>query len=147
MQNFDFYSPTFFAFGKDREQDAGALVKRFGGTKVLLDAGDVKWSAFAVGVIVAVVLLVYTVLNRAKKARMGYKQASAISQFGKIIVDALYIVVEIIQKLFHGFHAVAEIIYNFKQRIKELALGGIAGKIHALHQSLQVTDLLSESFH
>jgi len=92
MQNFDFYSPTFFAFGKDREQDAGALVKRFGGTKVLLDAGDVKWSAFAVGVIVAVVLLVYTVLNRAKKARMGYKQASAISQFGKIIViDALVI--------------------------------------------------------
>ena len=57
-----------------------------------LDAGDVKWSAFAVGVIVAVVLLVYTVLNRAKKARMGYKQASAISQFGKIIViDALVI--------------------------------------------------------
>ena len=39
MQNFDFYSPTFFAFGKDREQDAGALVKRFGGTKVLLHYG------------------------------------------------------------------------------------------------------------
>ena len=37
--NFDFYSPTYFAFGKDREQDAGALVKRFGGTKVLLHYG------------------------------------------------------------------------------------------------------------
>ena len=34
MDNFNFYSPTYFAFGKDREQDAGALVKRFGGSKV-----------------------------------------------------------------------------------------------------------------
>ena len=39
MNNFDFYSPTFFAFGKDREQDAGALVRRFGGTKVLIHYG------------------------------------------------------------------------------------------------------------
>ena len=39
MNNFDFYSPTYFAFGKDREQDAGALVKRFGGTKVLIHYG------------------------------------------------------------------------------------------------------------
>lgn len=31
MDNFNFYSPTYFAFGRDREQDAGALVKRFGG--------------------------------------------------------------------------------------------------------------------
>ena len=31
MNNFNFYSPTYFAFGKDREQDVGALVKRFGG--------------------------------------------------------------------------------------------------------------------
>ena len=36
MDNFNFYSPTYFAFGKDREQDAGALVKRFGGSKVLI---------------------------------------------------------------------------------------------------------------
>ena len=57
-----------------------------------VDSGDVKWSAFVVGVIVAVLLLVFTVLNRAKKSRMGYKQASALSQFGKIIViDALVI--------------------------------------------------------
>ena len=39
MNNFDFYSPTCFAFGKDRERDAGALVKRFGGTKVLIHYG------------------------------------------------------------------------------------------------------------
>ena len=39
MNNFDFYSPTYFAFGKDRERDAGALVRRFGGTKVLIHYG------------------------------------------------------------------------------------------------------------
>lgn len=39
MNSFDFYSPTYFAFGKDREQDAGALVRRFGGTKVLIHYG------------------------------------------------------------------------------------------------------------
>ena len=45
MNNFNFYSPTFFAFGKDREQDVGALVKRFGagsapgGAKVLIHYG------------------------------------------------------------------------------------------------------------
>jgi len=39
MNNFNFYSPTYFAFGKDREQDAGALVKRFGGKKVLIHYG------------------------------------------------------------------------------------------------------------
>ena len=39
MENFNFYSPTFFAFGKDRESDAGDLVKRFGGSKVLLHYG------------------------------------------------------------------------------------------------------------
>ena len=42
MNNFNFYSPTFFAFGKDRERDTGALVKRFGGgsgAKVLIHYG------------------------------------------------------------------------------------------------------------
>lgn len=39
MENFNFYSPTFFAFGKDRESDCGKLVKRFGGTKVLIHYG------------------------------------------------------------------------------------------------------------
>ncbi|MCR5226069.1 MAG: iron-containing alcohol dehydrogenase [Eubacterium sp.] len=39
MENFTFYSPTFFAFGKDTENQAGELVKRFGGTKVLIHYG------------------------------------------------------------------------------------------------------------
>ncbi len=39
MNNFTFYSPTYFAFGKDSENDAGSLVKRFGGTKVLIHYG------------------------------------------------------------------------------------------------------------
>lgn len=39
MDNFTFYSPTFFAFGKDTENDAGKYVKQFGGTKVLIHYG------------------------------------------------------------------------------------------------------------
>lgn len=39
MENFTFYSPTFFAFGKGTENDAGALIKRFGGNKVLIHFG------------------------------------------------------------------------------------------------------------
>lgn len=39
MENFYFYSPTYFAFGKDRESDCGELVKRFGGSKVLIHYG------------------------------------------------------------------------------------------------------------
>ncbi len=39
MNNFNFYAPTYFAFGKDRESDCGALVSRFGGTKVLIHYG------------------------------------------------------------------------------------------------------------
>lgn len=39
MENFNFYSATFFAFGKDRENDCGELVKRFGGSKVLIHYG------------------------------------------------------------------------------------------------------------
>lgn len=39
MENFNFYSPTFFAFGKGRERDCGSLVKRFGGSRVLLHFG------------------------------------------------------------------------------------------------------------
>lgn len=39
MDNFNFYSPTFFAFGKDRENEAGSFVKRFGGSKVLIHYG------------------------------------------------------------------------------------------------------------
>ena len=39
MNNFTFYSPTYFAFGKDTENETGKLVKRFGGSKVLLHFG------------------------------------------------------------------------------------------------------------
>lgn len=39
MENFDFYAPTYFAFGKDREKDSGSLVKKFGGSKVLIHFG------------------------------------------------------------------------------------------------------------
>ncbi|MBQ8927428.1 MAG: iron-containing alcohol dehydrogenase [Oscillospiraceae bacterium] len=39
MNNFQFYSPTEFVFGKDTEAQAGALVKKYGGTKVLLHYG------------------------------------------------------------------------------------------------------------
>ena len=34
-----FYSPTCFVFGKDTENEAGKMVKRFGGTKVLIHYG------------------------------------------------------------------------------------------------------------
>ena len=39
MNNFTFYAPTFFDFGRDTELHAGALVKRFGGTRVLIHYG------------------------------------------------------------------------------------------------------------
>lgn len=39
MDNFTFYSPTYFVFGKDTESQAGELVKRFGGSKVLIHYG------------------------------------------------------------------------------------------------------------
>jgi len=39
MNNFTFYSPTYFAFGKDTEWESGKLVKRFGGSKVLIHYG------------------------------------------------------------------------------------------------------------
>lgn len=39
MENFTFYSPTCFVFGKETENQAGAYVKRFGGSKVLIHFG------------------------------------------------------------------------------------------------------------
>lgn len=39
MDNFNFYAPTYFAFGKDAEAQAGALVRRFGGSRVLIHYG------------------------------------------------------------------------------------------------------------
>ena len=40
MDNFNFYSPTEFVFGKDTENQAGEMVKKYGGTKVLLHYGS-----------------------------------------------------------------------------------------------------------
>ena len=39
MDNFNFYSPTEFVFGKGRENDCGTYVKKYGGTKVLIHYG------------------------------------------------------------------------------------------------------------
>ena len=39
MDNFNFYSPTEFVFGLDREKECGELVKKYGGTKVLIHYG------------------------------------------------------------------------------------------------------------
>ncbi len=39
MNNFAYYSPTYFAFGQDTETQTGQYVKRFGGTKVLIHYG------------------------------------------------------------------------------------------------------------
>lgn len=39
MENFTFYAPTYFVFGRDSEKESGAYVKRFGGKKVLLHYG------------------------------------------------------------------------------------------------------------
>ena len=39
MENFTFYSPTCFVFGKDTEAQAGSLVKRFGGSRALIHYG------------------------------------------------------------------------------------------------------------
>jgi hypothetical protein len=39
MNNFTFYSPTYFVFGKGEESRAGEMVKRFGGNRVLIHYG------------------------------------------------------------------------------------------------------------
>ena len=39
MDQFNFYSPTEFVFGKGRENEAGQLVKKYGGTKALVHFG------------------------------------------------------------------------------------------------------------
>ena len=53
---------------------------------------DVKWSAFIAGIAVACILVVVTAFNRIKKAKKGYKQASAVSQFAKIAVIDLLVI-------------------------------------------------------
>ena len=40
MNNFNFYSPTYFVFGKERENETGKYISRFGGKKVLIHYGS-----------------------------------------------------------------------------------------------------------
>lgn len=40
MENFNFYSPTEFIFGKERENECGQYVRKFGGSKILLHYGS-----------------------------------------------------------------------------------------------------------
>jgi putative multiple sugar transport system permease protein len=58
-----------------------------------IDSGSVKWSAFIVGLIIAIGLIVGTALNRAKKAKMGYKMPPAAPVFAKMIIIAILVVV------------------------------------------------------
>lgn len=39
MENFTFYAPTYFAFGRDMELETGKYVKRFGGSHILIHYG------------------------------------------------------------------------------------------------------------
>ena len=39
MNNFTFYSPTYFVFGRNTENEAGHYVSSFGGSKVLIHYG------------------------------------------------------------------------------------------------------------
>ena len=42
MNDFDFYSPTYFVFGRGREAEAGTYVKKFGGSRVLVLYGGLS---------------------------------------------------------------------------------------------------------
>lgn len=39
MEDFTFYSPTYFVFGKNKETETGKYIKRFGGSRVLIHYG------------------------------------------------------------------------------------------------------------
>ena len=39
MENFNFYSPTEFVFGRGRENECGKYVRKYGGKRVLLHYG------------------------------------------------------------------------------------------------------------
>jgi hypothetical protein len=114
MNNFNFYSPTYFAFGKQRENEAGKLVKRFGGTRVLIHYGGgsviksglldrVKTSLTAENIIFTELGgvvpnprsgLVYTGIELCKKEKVDFILAvgggSAIDSAKAIAMGALY---------------------------------------------------------
>ena len=39
MEDFRFYAPTYFVFGKQSEESTGEMIRKFGGTKALLHYG------------------------------------------------------------------------------------------------------------
>ena len=47
MNNFVFYSPTEFVFGKNTEVQVGALARKYGAQKVMIvyGGGSTEWSA------------------------------------------------------------------------------------------------------
>ena len=53
---------------------------------------DVYWSAFIIGIVVAVAIIVFTFINRADKVKKGYEVGSAAVTFGQIAaIDVLII--------------------------------------------------------
>ncbi len=48
MDNFEFYSPTRFVFGRGAEEKTGTLVRKYGGTKALLHFGGGSMTAHGV---------------------------------------------------------------------------------------------------
>ena len=56
-----------------------------------IDGGEKKWSAFIVGIAVAAFLIFNTIRSRAAKAKKGYKQGSAISEFAKTIIISVLV--------------------------------------------------------
>ncbi|MBR4224251.1 MAG: sugar ABC transporter permease [Oscillospiraceae bacterium] len=57
------------------------------------DVNHKRWSALIAGILIAVGLIVNTVISRKNKAAKGYKQASAISEYAKIGVISLLVVI------------------------------------------------------
>lgn len=57
-----------------------------------LDDGKIKYSALIIGIVIATVLVVATILGRIKKAKKGYEMSGALSAYSKIgVIDALII--------------------------------------------------------
>lgn len=75
MDNFTFYSPTYFVFGKGTEAQTGELVKRYGGHKVLIHygGGSVKRSGLLDRVKASPLSdLVYEGIELAKKEKVDF---------------------------------------------------------------------------
>lgn len=54
--------------------------------------GDVHWSALIAGIIVSILLVLFTIVGRIKKARKNYETGSAILAFAQVaVIDALII--------------------------------------------------------